>query len=126
MTPMEKAVVQALVAVAWADGEVEGPEEGVVEGLLAGFDASAEEERELLSWAGSPRSLGEVDLALLDEDARELLMTNAALLVSADGLERISERDVLGGLAARLGLDADEALEMVRRTRGEPPPPSSS
>lgn len=126
MSPMEKAVVQALVAVAWADGEVEGPEEGVVEGLLAGFDASADEEQELLTWAKTPRSLGEVDLSILDEDARELLMTNAALLISADGSLSISERDVLGGLAARLGLDAEAALDMVRRTHGDPPPPSSS
>ncbi len=125
MTPMEKAIVQALVAVAWADGEVEGPEEGVVEGLLAGFDASDDEERELLTWAKTPRSLGEVDLESLDADARELLLSNAALLVTADGDESIAERDVLTGLAARLGLDADAALDLVRRTHGKPPPSST-
>lgn len=125
MTPMEKAVVQALIAVAWADGEVEGPEEGVVEGLLAGFDASSQEEAELLAWAKSPRSLGEVDLGILDADARELLLSNAALLVAADGEESLSERDVLTGLASRLGLDADAARAIVRRTRGHAPPSSS-
>lgn len=122
---MEKAVVQALIAVAWADGEVEGPEEGVVEGLLAGFDASSEEEAELLAWAKTPRSLGEVNLAILDADARELLLSNAALLVAADGEESLSERDVLTGLASRLGLDADAARAIVQRTRGHAPPSSS-
>jgi uncharacterized membrane protein YebE (DUF533 family) len=125
MTSMEKAIVQALIAVAWADGEVEGPEEGVVEGLLAGFDASDAEETELLQWAKTPRSLGEVDLDQLDGDARELLLSNAALLVAADGQESLSERDVLTGLASRLGLDADVARDIVQRTRGQAPPASS-
>lgn len=123
---MEKAIVQALIAVAWADGEVEGPEEGVVEGLLAGFDASPQEEAELLQWAKTPRSLGEVELDQLDADARELLLSNAALLVAADGEESLSERDVLTGLASRLGLDADAARDIVVRTRGQAPPPSRS
>jgi len=122
---MEKAIVQALIAVAWADGEVEGPEEGVVEGLLAGFDASDAEETEILQWAKTPRSLGEVDLDQLDADARELLLSNAALLVAADGQESLSERDVLTGLASRLGLDADVARDIVQRTRGQAPPASS-
>ena len=40
MTPGEKNVLKSLVAVAWADGKLEGGETGVIEGLLCGFDAS--------------------------------------------------------------------------------------
>ncbi len=121
MTSKEKAIVQALIAVAWADGAVGGPEEGVVEGLLAGFDASDEEEAELLAWAKSPRTLGDVNITTLEQDDRELLLSNAALLVSADGTETNEERAVLDKLAGVLHLDADEAREIVRSTRGRAP-----
>ena len=123
MTSKEKAIVQALVAVAWADGAVGGPEEGVVEGLLAGFDASDEEEAEMLSWAKSPRSLNDVNIGGLDEDDRELLLSNAALLISADGTETATERAMLDKLAAILKLDAEAAREAVRSTRGRPTTP---
>lgn len=121
MTSREKAIVQALIAVAWADGSVGGPEEGVVEGLLAGFDASDEEEAELLAWAKTERTLGDVNIAGLEEDDRELLLSNAALLVSADGTETDEERAVLNKLAAILHLDAEQAREIVRSTRGRAP-----
>jgi uncharacterized membrane protein YebE (DUF533 family) len=121
MTSKEKAIVQALIAVAWADGSVGGPEEGVVEGLLAGFDASDDEEAELLTWAKSPRSLADVNIGGLEQDDRELLLSNAALLISADGTETVEERAVLEKLAGALQLDAEEAREIVRSTRGRAP-----
>src|SRR5262245_8028863 len=75
MTPKEKAIVKALVAIAWADGEMQEPEGGVIEGLLSGFDASPEEEAEVLLWATSPRRLEDVDVTGLDRDDRELLLS---------------------------------------------------
>ena len=48
MTPSEKRVLMSLVAVAWADGKVEGSESRVLEGLLAGFGASGDERTEIL------------------------------------------------------------------------------
>lgn len=121
MTSTEKAIVQALIAMAWADGSVGGPEEGVVEGLLAGFSASSDEEAELLAWAKSPRTLAEVNIGALDEDDRDLLLSNAALLISADGTETPAERAMLDKLATILELDADAAREAVRSTRARPP-----
>jgi uncharacterized membrane protein YebE (DUF533 family) len=121
MTSKEKAIVQALIAVAWADGAVGGPEEGVVEGLLAGFDASDEEESAVLTWAKTPRTLADVNISGLEQDDRELLLSNAALLVSADGNETREERAVLEKLADILRLDAEEAREIVRSTRGRAP-----
>ncbi len=121
MTSTEKAIVQALIAMAWADGSVGGPEEGVVEGLLAGFDASAEEEAELLAWARTPRTLAEVNVGALDADDRDLLLSNAALLISADGTETDAERAMLEKLAGLLELDAEAAREAVRSARGRGP-----
>jgi hypothetical protein len=43
MTPQEKTIVRLLIAVAWADGEMQSPEEGVIEGLLGGCDATPAE-----------------------------------------------------------------------------------
>ena len=57
MTPGEKNIVKCLVAVAWADGKVAAPESGVIEGLLCGFDASEDEEKELLDYAKHKRTL---------------------------------------------------------------------
>lgn len=117
MTPKEKSIVKALVAVAWADGEMQEPEGGVIEGLLSGFDASADEEREVLAWAKTPRSLGDVDVRDLDRDDRELLLSNAALLVQSDGQESDAERRLLAKLAGMLGIGDDQARAIVASAR---------
>jgi uncharacterized membrane protein YebE (DUF533 family) len=118
MTPREKLIVQALIALAWADGSVAGPEASVVDGLLAGFDASDEEEAEIHAWAKTPRKLDDVNLGSLDADERDTLLANAALLVAADGEETAVERKLLEKLAKMLGLDANEARKAVMSTRG--------
>lgn len=117
MTPREKTIVQALIALSRADGIVEGPETSVVEGLLAGFDASAEEEAEMLAYAGTPHALEELKLGALDEEERDILITNAALLVQADGEESPAEKRMFEKLARVLGLNADEARAAVRATQ---------
>lgn len=109
--------MKALVAVAWADGEMQEPEGGVIEGLLSGFDASADEEREVLAWAKTPRSLGDVDVRDLDRDDRELLLSNAALLVQSDGQESDAERRLLAKLAGMLGIGDDQARAIVASAR---------
>lgn len=115
MTPAEKNIVKSLVAVAWADGRMEDSESSVVEGLLCGFDASPEEERELLEYARTRRTLEhDVPLAELGEEDRELLLTNAALVTLADGSRTAEESHVLAKLATLLGFDATRAAELLR------------
>jgi tellurite resistance protein len=128
MTPKEKAIVKALVAVAWADGEMQEPEGGVIEGLLSGFDASPAEESEILRWATTPRSLKDVDVSTLDKDDRELLLSNAALLVQSDGEESDAEQKLLSSLGHVLEFsDADtkRVIESVRRAAMGANPPNS-
>lgn len=116
MTPGERTVVRSLIAVAWADGQVQSGELGVIEGLLCGFDASDEEEREMLDYARTPRTL-EQDIAVseLDEQERELLLTNAALLTLADRTRSIEDVLVLRSLGQLLGFSEREAAELLEQ-----------
>jgi tellurite resistance protein len=118
MTPSEKKIVKSLVAVAWADGKVEKVEEHVIEGLLAGFDASEDEEKEILEYAKERRTLEkDVPLGDLSQEDRELLLANAALLTHADGTQSDTEKALLDKLIELLGFSAKEAdaiLDSVR------------
>jgi uncharacterized membrane protein YebE (DUF533 family) len=114
MTPSEKNIVKSLIAVAWADGKVAEDEFGVIEGMLSGFDASEQEEQELLDYARTPRTLqDDIPLQDLSRDDRELLFTNAALVTVIDGERHTIERDTLSELARLLEFSKDEALALL-------------
>jgi tellurite resistance protein len=114
MTPAEKNIVRSLVAVAWVDGKLESGESSVIEGLLTGFDASEDEEREILEYAKTRRTLeNDIPLADLDSGDRELLLSNAALLTHADWSQSPKERAVLKKLAEILGFSREEANDIL-------------
>ena len=114
MTPGEKNIVKCLVAVAWADGKVASPESGVIEGLLCGFDASEDEEKELLDYAKHKRTLSaDAPLKELTQEERELLLANAALLTHADGEQSESEKELLNKLVSLLEFDEESAGEIL-------------
>ena len=125
MTPSEKNIVKALVAVAWADGRVSAPESGVIEGMLCGFAATDDEEREILEYAEQRRTLtGDAPISELSREDRELLLANAALLTHADGEQSESERELLQKLVGLLGLstsDAQHIIDSVRRDAASAP-----
>ncbi len=114
MTPGEKNIVRSLVAVAWADGKIEAPESGVIEGLLCGFDASPEEEKEILDYAKVRRTFeNDIPVRDLSREDRELLLANAALLTHADGEQSPEEQVLIDKLVAILGFSAQEAQEIL-------------
>jgi len=114
MTPSEKNIVKSLVAVAWADGKVAAPEAGVIEGMLCGFDASEDEERELLQYAKQKRTLSDdAPISELSREDRELLLANAALLTHADGEQSESELALLRKLIGLLGISDDDAKQIL-------------
>ncbi|HEX3594340.1 MAG TPA: hypothetical protein VHU80_04540 [Polyangiaceae bacterium] len=118
MTPGEKNVLRSLVAVAWADGRLADGETGVIDGLLAGFDATDTEEAEILEYARTPRTLErDIPIGDLDEEHRELLLSNAALLVQIDGVQTEGERTILQRLIELLGFDPAEANAIILATR---------
>jgi len=114
MTPGEKNIVKCLVAVAWADGKVAAPESGVIEGLLCGFDATADEEQELLEYAKRKRTLSaDAPFNELSPEERELLLANAALLTHADGEQSASEKELLDKLVKLLDFDEEAAAQIL-------------
>jgi uncharacterized tellurite resistance protein B-like protein len=114
MTPSEKNIVRSLVAVAWADGQLASGESSVIEGLLTGFDATEAEEKEILEYARTPRTLEQdIPLAELTREDRELLLANAGLLTHADGDQSLEEVDVLVKLVELLGFSDEEAHEIL-------------
>jgi uncharacterized tellurite resistance protein B-like protein len=118
MTPSEKNIVKSLVAVAWADGKVEAPEAGIIEGLLCGFDATPEEEQEVLEYAKQKRLLSQdIPLAEMNDEDRELLLANAALLTHADGDQTEGEKELLAKLVKLLGFDDAQAQSILESAR---------
>lgn len=117
MSPGEKNVLKSLIAVAWTDGKIEEGEVGVIEGLLSGFDASEEEETEILEYAKTRRTLDDIPLTELSDEDRELLLSNAALLTHADGEQSDDERGVIDELIDLLEFSEDEAEEIIAATR---------
>lgn len=110
MTPNEKNIVKSLVAVAWADGKLAAPEAGVIEGMLCGFDASEEEEREILLFAKQKRTLADdAPIEELSREDRELLLANAALLTHADGEQSETEQALLKKLIGLLEISQADA-----------------
>jgi tellurite resistance protein len=106
------------VAVAWADGKVAAPESGVIEGLLCGFDASEDEEREILDFAKHKRTLSaDAPLKDLTQEERELLLANAALLTHADGDQSASEKELLNKLVSLLEFDEESAGQILESVR---------
>jgi tellurite resistance protein len=118
MTPSEKNIVRSLVAVAWADGKLESGESSVIEGLLTGFDATEAEEKEILEYARTRRSLEkDIPLSELSREDRELLLANAALLTMADGEKSDSESAVIDQLIGVLGFSPEEANEILESSQ---------
>lgn len=118
MTDNDRKVLQALIAVAWADGQMEESESTVIDGLLAGFDASDEEEEQLREYARTPRTVDDIDVVGLTEEDKELLLGNAALLTHADGEQSTAERLLLGKLSTILGFDHPRAFDIIESVRG--------
>jgi tellurite resistance protein len=107
-----------LVAVAWADGQIERPEAGMIDGLLWAYGASDDEEREIREFANSKRTLKDSPLPEdLSRDERELALAHAALLTHADGEQSPQEKRILTELSKKLGFSVDEAKPIIASAR---------
>ena len=113
MHEQDKAIVQSLVSVAWADGTFEQREREMLEGLLQAFGASEDEAKELRSYAEQKRSLDDVPLTELSADDRRVLLQHAVVLTWVDGEQAAAEKTFLAELRQRLNVPTDEAEPLM-------------
>jgi tellurite resistance protein len=103
------ALIQALVPVAWADGDFAEKEREMLEALLDAYGATPDEKRRLQEYAKEKRTLDDIDLQRLSAGDRRVLLQHAVLLSFADGEQHPAESKLIADLAARLRISADEA-----------------
>jgi uncharacterized tellurite resistance protein B-like protein len=107
------AMLQALVAVAWADRRLHAKEVEVLDALLAAFDVGGEEADALREYAKTPRTLDDLPLAELSADDRRLLVQHAVLLSHADGEPSEPEQRVIDELVGRLHIPPEQAAPLL-------------
>ena len=113
MEEHQEAMVKSLVAVAWADGRMDGEETEVIEALLGAFEISGEDAQAIREYAKEPKKLGDVPLTDLSASDRRLLLQHAVILTYIDGEQSDTEIKVLDELVERLHIPANEAKTLL-------------
>ena len=109
----QEAMVKSLVAVAWADGRMDGEETEVIEALLSAFELSDDDAESIRSYAKEPKKLENVPLTDLSASDRRLLLQHAVILSYIDGEQSEAERTVLAELVERLKIPDSEAKVLL-------------
>jgi prepilin-type processing-associated H-X9-DG protein len=118
MHEQDKAILQSLVSVAWADGHVSEEESEVLEALFQAFDATPDEIAEMRDYAKSPRTLADIPLTELSADDRRLLLQHAVLLTFIDGEQAPEEKKLLEELCGKLRIPSDEVAGLMAAAEG--------
>jgi tellurite resistance protein len=113
MQEHQEAMVKSLVAVAWADGRMDGEETEVIEALLSAFEIEGADADSIRDYAKQPRTLDDVALTDLSASDRRLLLQHAVILTYIDGQQSETERKVIADLVERLHLPAPEAKVLL-------------
>src|SRR4051794_18176834 len=107
------ALIQALVPVAWADGDFADKEKEMLDALLDAYGATADEKKRLQDYAKEKRTLDDINLQDLSAGDRRVCLQHAVLLSFADGEQHPAESKLIGELAAKLRIPADEAKSVI-------------
>ncbi len=113
MHEQELSIVRALVPVAWADGNFADKERQMLDALLDAYSATPEQKKALQEYAKEKRTLDDIDLQDLSAGDRRVLLQHAVLLTFADGEQHPAESKLLGELAAKLRVPAEEAKAVM-------------
>ena len=113
MQEHQEAMVKSLVAVAWADGRMDGEETEVIEALLSAFEIEGADADQIRDYAKQPRTLDDVALTDLYASDRRLLLQHAVILTYIDGQQSETERKVIADLVERLHLPPAEAKVLL-------------
>jgi uncharacterized tellurite resistance protein B-like protein len=107
------ALIQALVPVAWADGEFAEQEKEMLAALLEAYGATPDEKKRLEDYAAQKRTLDDINLQELSAGSRRVLLQHAVLLSFADGEQHETEVKLIEALAAKLRIPSDEAKTVI-------------
>ncbi len=107
------ALIQALVPVAWADGDFADKEKEMLDALLDAYEATPEEKKRLQEYAKEKRTLDDINLQDLSAGDRRVCLQHAVLLSFADGEQHPAESKLIGELATKLRIPADEAKSVI-------------
>jgi tellurite resistance protein len=107
------ALIQALVPVAWADGDFAAKEKEMLDALLDAYEATPEEKQRLQDYAKEKRTLDDINLQDLSAGSRRVCLQHAVLLSFADGEQHPAESKLIAELAAKLKIPADEAKSVI-------------
>ena len=107
------ALIQALVPIAWADGDFAEKEKEMLDALLDAYEASDEEKKRLQEYAKEKRTLDDINLQELSAGSRRVCLQHAVLLSFADGVQHPAESALIVELAAKLKIPADEAKAVI-------------
>jgi len=113
MEAHKEAMVKSLVAVAWADGRMDGEETEVIEALLGAFEIGDDDAEDIRTYAKEPKKLVDVPITELSASDRRLLLQHAVILTYIDGEQSEEEREVLGELVERLRIPDAEAKVLL-------------
>lgn len=113
MEDHQEAMVKSLVAVAWADGQMDSEEKEVIEALLSAFEIKGDDAEAIRTYAKTPRALGDVPLTDLSAHDRRLLLQHAVIVTYIDGRQTDDEVKVLNDLAGRLHIPDEEAKALL-------------
>jgi tellurite resistance protein len=119
MEKPQEAVLKSLVAIAWADGQLDDEELEVLEAMLSIFKIGGEDAMRLREYARSPRSLEDVPVAELSRSDREQLLRHAVILSHIDGGQDAAERSVLAAVVKKLEIPEGEASELIAAAEDE-------
>ena len=101
MQEHQEAMLKSLIAVAWADGRMDGEETEVIEALLSAFEVGGEDAEAIREFAKTPKGLDDVPLTDLSASDRRQLLQHAVIVTYVDGEQSADEREILGELAGR-------------------------
>lgn len=113
MKDYRAAMLQSLVAVAWADDKLHARELEVIEALIAAFGLDPAEAEAIREYAKTPRSLDDIPLSELSLDDRRVLVLHAVMLSYAEYDPSAAELALISQLIERLHIPADEADDLL-------------
>lgn len=113
MQEHQEAMVKSLVAVAWADGRMDGEENEVIEALLSAFEIEGADADRIREYAKTPKTLDDVPLTDLSASDRRLLLQHAVILTYIDGQQSETEKKILSELVERLHIPPSEAKVLL-------------